>query len=130
MYRIYDVYIYLFLFCIHVVVGVDDFFVLCYFSSVTSRSSLLSVVRTFYVHYYVMPETILLFNYIIIYIEFNFHCYISMCGYNSVVSLFYNVCIYIYIYIYYMCVSKCICMSCTYIGKYNFCFLFLFLILL
>jgi hypothetical protein len=54
MYRMYDVYIYLFLFCIHVVVGVDDCFVLCYFSSVTSRSGLLWVVRTFYVHYYVM----------------------------------------------------------------------------
>jgi hypothetical protein len=54
MYRMYDVYIYLFLFCIHVVVNVDDFFVHCYFSSVTSRSGLLSVVRNFYVHYYVM----------------------------------------------------------------------------
>jgi hypothetical protein len=32
MYRLHDVYTYLFLFCIHVVVGVDDFFVLCYFS--------------------------------------------------------------------------------------------------
>jgi hypothetical protein len=54
MYRMYDVYIYLYLFCIHIVVDVDDFFVLCYFSSVTSRSGLLSVVRTFYVHYYFM----------------------------------------------------------------------------
>jgi hypothetical protein len=53
MYRMYDVY-YLFLFCIHVVVGVDDFFVFCCFSSVTSRSGLLSVVRTFFVHYYIM----------------------------------------------------------------------------
>jgi hypothetical protein len=88
MYRMYDVYIYLFLFCIHVVVGVDDFFVLCNFSSVTSRSGLLSVVWTFYVRYYVMPETILLFNYIIMYIKFNFLYFISMCGYNSVVSLF------------------------------------------
>jgi hypothetical protein len=57
MYRMYDAYMYLFLFCIHVVVDADDFFVLCYFSSVTSRSSLLSVVRTFYVHYYVMLLT-------------------------------------------------------------------------
>jgi hypothetical protein len=31
MYRMYDVYIYLFLFRIHVVVDVDDFFVLCLF---------------------------------------------------------------------------------------------------
>jgi hypothetical protein len=31
MYRMYDVYVYLFLFCIHVVVDVDNFFVLCYF---------------------------------------------------------------------------------------------------
>jgi hypothetical protein len=43
MYRKYDV----FLFCVHVVVDVDDFFpVLCFFS-VTSRGGLLSV------HYYV-----------------------------------------------------------------------------
>jgi hypothetical protein len=42
----YDVYIYLFLFCIHVVVDADD--LLCYVSSVTSRSGLLSVVRTFF----------------------------------------------------------------------------------
>jgi hypothetical protein len=49
MYKMYDVYMYLFLFCIHVVVGVDDFFVLCYFSSVTSRSGLLLVVRTLFI---------------------------------------------------------------------------------
>jgi hypothetical protein len=76
------------------VVGVDDFFVLCCFS-VTSRSGLLSVVRTSYFHYYVMPETILLFNYIIIYIKSSFPCFISVCGYNSVVSLF---TIYVYLY--------------------------------
>jgi hypothetical protein len=45
MYKMCNVYIYVFLFCIHVVVGVDDFFVHCNFSSVTSRSGLLSVVR-------------------------------------------------------------------------------------
>jgi hypothetical protein len=32
-----------------VVVGVDDFFMLCYFSSATSRRGLLLVMRTFYV---------------------------------------------------------------------------------
>jgi hypothetical protein len=69
MYKMYDVYIYLFLFCIHVVVGVDDFFVLCYFSSVTSRSGLLPVVRTFYVHYYVMPETILCYLIILLHMS-------------------------------------------------------------
>jgi hypothetical protein len=69
MYRMYDVYIYLFLFCVYVVIGVDDFFVLCYFSSVTSRSGLLSVVWTFYVHYYVMPETILCYLIILLYIS-------------------------------------------------------------
>jgi hypothetical protein len=44
MYRMYDV----FLFCVHVVVDVDDFFpALCFFS-VTSRGGRLSV------HYYVV----------------------------------------------------------------------------
>jgi hypothetical protein len=43
MYRMYDV----FLFCMHVVADVDDYFVLCFFS-VTSRGGLLSV------HYYVV----------------------------------------------------------------------------
>jgi hypothetical protein len=73
MYKMYDVCIYIFLFSIHVVVGVDDFSCFVIFPQSRLVVVCYQLWGTFYVQYYVMPETILwnlIILYIYIYIKF------------------------------------------------------------